>query len=228
MAEEGQTGQGNTATGTQDGTTDASLKSSLLDEGSGQDTQPGGDAGAKDTKDTDTADDKGKPTEGAPESYAEFKLPEGMTLEADVLTEFTALAKEGNLSQEKAQKFVEYGAKLVQRTQQAYLEQGKKVVGEWEAQVKADAEVGGSKLAESRVYANAAIKAFGTPDLKQVLGDHGIVAHPEVFKFLVKVGKLASEDRSLPGAGQKGAGPNAGSRTPEERAAILYPSMQSN
>ena len=52
-------------------------------------------------------EDKGAPA-GAPETYTEFNLPEGFELKGEILEETTALFKGLNLSQENAQKLVDY------------------------------------------------------------------------------------------------------------------------
>ena len=53
-----------------------------------------------------------KKTEGAPEKYEAFKLPEGFEANEEVLTSFTQLAKDSNLSQESAQKLIDLQAQL--------------------------------------------------------------------------------------------------------------------
>ena len=57
----------------------------------------------------------------------------------------------------------------------------------------ADKEIGGESFKETSRLALKAVKALGTPELKQLLtGPVG--SHPEVLRFLSRVGKAISED----------------------------------
>lgn len=147
------------------------------------------------------ADDK--PT-GAPETYEAFKLPEGFTLDAELLGEFTPVLKELNLPQEAAQKVIDFAPKVIARTVEqttaAVLDQlGLKDHASWAQAVKADAEIGGDKLAENLAAAQKAMKAFATPELHAVLKKTGLGNHPELIRAFVKVGKAISEDGFVPG-----------------------------
>ncbi len=52
---------------------------------------------------------KEEPKPKAPEEYAEFTVPEGTTLDEQTATEFKGLAKELDLTQEQAQKLLDFG-----------------------------------------------------------------------------------------------------------------------
>ncbi|MEW8189942.1 MAG: hypothetical protein AB2766_11615 [Candidatus Thiodiazotropha endolucinida] len=77
----------------------------------------GGDTGEGTGNDGQAADDGGEggegtggdndQSEGAPENYEAFKLPEGYSLEGERLDSFTEFAKTNNLTQESAQKAVD-------------------------------------------------------------------------------------------------------------------------
>src|SRR5882762_10933205 len=55
-----------------------------------------------------------KPPAGAPEKYEDFKLPDGYKMDETASKEVTAMFKELNLSQDQAQKLVDYyGANLL-------------------------------------------------------------------------------------------------------------------
>ena len=72
-------------------------------------------------KDADKAD------EGAPEKYEEFKAPEGVALDAEVVKVYSEVAKELNLSQDKAQSVIDKLTPiLAQRQAQQYQEAKKK------------------------------------------------------------------------------------------------------
>lgn len=153
----------------------------------------------------------------APEKY-ELKAADGMTLDAVTLGEFEGLARELNLSQEKAQKVTDLGAKMAERWATSQAEAIQAASAEWAATSTADKEFGGDKLAENLAVSKKALDAFGTPDLKSLLNDSGLGNHPEVIRFMYRAGKAISEDRMVTG----GAGPATAATT---MAKSLYPNQ---
>lgn len=137
--------------------------------------------------------------QGAPEEYADFAAPEGMAFNPEALTDFKALAKEHNLSQEAAQKFADLGAKAVQKAQDGYREQIEQAQAQWAADSKADKEFGGDALPENLSVAKRALDTFGSPELSKMLGESGLGNHPEVIRLMYRVGKAISEDKLVPG-----------------------------
>lgn len=163
------------------------------------------------------ADGSKPPEKVAPEKY-EFKAPEGVTLDADVLGEFEGIARELKLSQEDAQKVADLGAKLSQKYAAAQEKAIEDASSAWVAAVNADKEIGGEKLTENLAIAQKALNAFGSPELSKLLNESRMGNHPEVIRLMVKVGKAISEDRMVTG----GAGPQRGNA--KSAADVLYPS----
>lgn len=146
-----------------------------------------------------------------PEAY-ELKMPDGVALDQEAATEFTAIAKELKLDQATAQKFADVGAKMAQRQADNHA----KLVESWTESVKTDKEIGGDKLAENLGIARKALDTFGTPELKDVLNATGFGNHPAVIKAFYKIGQAISEDRFVTG----------GARGPEtDMAKRMFPSM---
>lgn len=154
--------------------------------------------------------------QGAPEAY-EFQLPEGYELNAEVGEEFSAYAKELNLSQDKAQVAVNMGVKLIESFQAKQLEAFQKQQQLWRDEVVNDKEIGGQQLNENLSYAAKVLDTYA-PDLRQVLNDTGLGNHPAFVKAFVKIGKAISEDRLVGGAQQQGA-------APRDAAQVLFPNM---
>lgn len=148
--------------------------------------------------------DDGKPKvepQGAPEAYASFKLPEGMELDSEVLGEFTAFAKELNLSQDKAQKIVDFQAKLAAKQADEYQAAALKQGQEWASQVKNDPELGGDNYEKSVASAVKVIQSFGDDGLRDLLNNTGLGNHPALFKFCHRVSQAMSEDKFvMPGS----------------------------
>jgi len=181
-------------------------------------TPPTGDAVDTGKESTDAADpevqtDEGSPT--APDTYADFTLPEGVTVDASVLSEATPLFKELGLTQDQAQKLVDFQAKQVQASSQSQTDSFNQLMNDWQTQSKNDKEFGGDKFEENVGIARSAIDSFGTPELKQLLEEHGVGNHPEVIRFMIKVGKTVRED--VPG------GNTVPTSKAQDRVSLLYP-----
>ncbi len=157
--------------------------------------------------------------QAAPEKY-EFKAPEGKQFDAEVLTAYSEVARELNLSQEAAQRVLDAMAPKMAERQVAQIEA---VKAEWANTSKTDKEFGGEKLSENLSTAKKALDAFGTTELRTLLNESGLGNHPEVIRFMVRAGKAISEDRFV--AGTKGAAKPAGPRSFNDLADALYSSQ---
>lgn len=175
---------------------------------------------------------EGEATQSAPEQYADFTLPEGFTLEGDMLDGLTGIAKAHNMTQDQAQALVDLGVKQAQAVQAAYGELAAQSpvilpehwAKEWHKQTTEDAEIGGAKLPESLALGQRVFATFGSPELAKFLNDTGLNHHPELHRFMVKVGKAVSEDTLvLPQGGQ--ATPEKGGDVISRTASKLYPGM---
>jgi hypothetical protein len=153
--------------------------------------------------------------QGAPEKYEDFKAPEGVTFDKDVIGKFSEVAKELNLPQDKAQLLLDkMGPTIIARQ----AEQLKAVRAGWQGQAKVDKEFGGDKLTENLAVAKKAIETFGTPELRTLLDESGLGDHPEVIRFAYRAGKAISEDGFVAGRG--------GAKDTDARA--LYPGLNLN
>lgn len=142
----------------------------------------------------DNAADGAKDGDAQPATeYADFSVPEGVSVDSDVLGEFKAAAKELNLSQEAAQRLADLSSKMVVKQQ----EQFRQTQAEWIESAKSDKEFGGDKFNESLSSAKAALDAFASPELRQLLNQSGLGNHPEVIRTFVRIGKQISVDGSI-------------------------------
>lgn len=153
--------------------------------------------------------------QGAPEKYADFKLPEGLTLDAKTLDGFKAIAKEAGLSQEAAQKFVDFETSLVKAGNEAAQAAWQEQVAKWETESR---EAFGADWQKQFGIASKAVERFGSPALRQLLNESGLGNHPEVVKFFAKVGGRISEDQPVEG---RRAG---GEAVPT--AKLMFPTME--
>ena len=166
----------------------------LKDSGGGtqkvNDDQGGKGAGADgDKKQGEGEDGKSK---GVPEKY-ELQTPDGMTRDEVAFAEFSAVAKEIGLTQEQAQKLAGVQIALAQRE----AEQTAQVIADWDKASQTDAEIGGDNFTANLAVMKRSLDAYATPAFKEMMGKYGLVNHPEVLRFLYRVGKDVSDDKVI-------------------------------
>ena len=155
----------------------------------------------------------------APAVVEDFKLEvskdSGLT-ENDAL-EVTALAKEAGLSKEVAQKLLDNRAtqlKNVFETQKTDYEN--KVIG-WKKELENDPEIGGVNFKTSILQANIILDKFASPKLRKDLDSTGLGNHPELVRFIARLGKEFSTNDTMVKGGNSFAAP---ARSIED---IMYP-----
>jgi hypothetical protein len=156
------------------------------------------------------ADAKSK---AAPEKYEDFKTPEGVKLAAEDVTAFQTLAKEHNLSQEAAQKFIDMATKNASAQAAAQAKQWAEARTSWKSTIEKDPEIGGAEFAKSKEYAIRAVNKFGAgigKELGEVFSS-GWGDHPALFKAFVRIGKALGEDKVVDGSDKPGAQKSAAS-----------------
>lgn len=135
----------------------------------------------------------------APEKY-EFALPEGVTIDSEVLGEFEGIARDLQMPQAEAAQMVERLAPKIQaRVAKQMADAVAAASDEWSAASKSDKEFGGEKLAENLAIGEKALQAFGTPALSTLLKDTRLGNHPELIRFMVKAGKALAQDTVVVG-----------------------------
>ncbi len=133
--------------------------------------------------------------EGAPEEYTDFNMPEGMEVDKGMMEKFTVRAKDRNLSQEEAQKDIDLYAEGLKASVDAHVKDWADAMGKWQDDTKADKEIGGDRFSQTEIHVNAALKAFGTEKLSEILEVTGVGNHVEVVRFFDKVGALVTNDK---------------------------------
>ena len=139
---------------------------------------------------------------GAPEKY-DFKAPDGVKLDQGMIDDFSKLAKEANMTNEAAQKFVDMQLKSVsawEKTQaEAQAKANTDMIEGWKAESTADKEIGGANLPQNSALAIKALTKYGTPELVKLLDDSGLGNHKELFRLLYRIGKDIKEPNLLEG-----------------------------
>lgn len=132
-----------------------------------------------------------KPAEGAPEKYEDFKLPEGTAFDSAVAQKFSEVAKELNLSQEKAQSVVD---KMLPIMHQRQLEQIKAISDGWRQKSESTPEIVDHIADVARLRDRFAFNEDGTmdPDIQEFMASPA-GNHPGCLKLLARAGRAFGE-----------------------------------
>ena len=152
----------------------------------------------------------------APQTYAAFNLPDGVTADEALMDDFGAFARRQGWSQEEAQQAIDLHLQALSRHGEARRQSRHRQQEEWTSQLKTDREYGGPAFSKNVGVAVRAIERFGTPALKEALDASGLGNHPELVRFCYRVGKAIAEDRFVP------THRGGGARTAAE---VLYPNQ---
>lgn len=151
-----------------------------------EDADPGREAGNQTETRTDLSQD--------PPSY-NVTLPEGFNCTPETLEAFKTLAREINLTEEQAQKLVDYESSLAVRADADMQEEKRRTLERWAQQTRT---LYGAKLEEELSFALRAADTFGGPDFRALLEETGLGNHPVIIRTLSGVGKSIGED-AFPG-----------------------------
>lgn len=172
-------------------------------------------AAAKAEHDKTKPADKGEADKVPADGKYALKMPDGIELDAELAAalgpEFQAL----NLTNGQAQKLVDKYIETQTARAAKQSEGWSKTVTKWVDDAKADKDMGGDKWDGTTMAAQRAVNALGTPALKDYLEASGGGNHPELIRFMAKVGAMIKEDSPAIG-GAEGAG------KPADPAHVLY------
>jgi len=135
----------------------------------------------------------------SPPPFTFEPTPEGYVLDdAETVTALSDVARELKLDNTAAQKIVD---KMQPALNARAMRQVQAVVDGWEAETRADREIGGGRLDATIADARRALDAYGSPELRKLLGPlsdggTGLGNHPEIVRFFANVGRrLAAAER---------------------------------
>lgn len=194
----------------------------------GKEATASDEQGENATESEDQKDDEGPQYHGAPESYDDFAIPEGVTADEAGLDSFKELAKELDLSQDGAQKLIEFEAARQGRFAEQMLDAHRQQLEQWVNETKQDKEIGGTNFEQATATARKAFGQFGDDDFSKLMAPFdpeknptglGLGNHPAVVRVFNRIGKAISED-------QPGEGDSQGGSSEEARLSKRYPNTQ--
>lgn len=155
----------------------------------------------------------------APLTVESLKFPEGVELDKETSIKFLDIMNDVKLSPgDRAQALVDLQANLMTSAQEAGSVAWNTLQDKWQAEVKADPDIGGAKFQETLTSVGKLMDQFGTQELRDAFDYTGAGNNPHVIKFLAKVAGMLTEGGHVSGA------PTGQSQA--TAAQLLYPSMK--
>lgn len=166
----------------------------------------------------------------APEKYEAFKLPDGIKLEGDALTEVSTLFKGLNLPQESAQSLIDYHAKALKSAIDGPFNTVAEMKKDWEGKVKSeygkDMEPGGKTLTSiSRLIDS--MPAGLASGFREAMDLTLVGSHPAFVKAFAHLAERLGEGTSVKGNGPSPHGQKGPDAAPKSVAQAMYPHLKS-
>lgn len=170
---------------------------------------------------------------GPPETYAEYKVPEGFELDKDVKAEADKIFRGLGLSQDQAQSLVDfYTAKTTESAKQPY-EAYKRLTDEWRETALKHPEIGDKILpgGEINVRISRALDGLGDPqlakDFRELMDLTGAGNNQAFIRVIDKLAARGVEGTHVGGRGPAEAGQKAPGQGPPTAARAMYPHLPS-
>lgn len=191
-------------------------------------TKTEGETKVEDKTKTETKSD------GAPEKYADYKVPEGFELSADLKAKVDPVFKELGLSQENAQKLVDTYSELTKEASQAPLKAWADTVKAWGEESANHPDLRG-KLGpgkEINVTIGKALDSIGDATLasefRQLMDLTGAGNHPAFIRVIHALAARVTEGTHVTGNGPSPAGQSKPGMPPPSAAAAMWPTLPSS
>lgn len=153
------------------------------------DDQPPHDADSKARDESqETAE---KPQDPAAQPY-HLTAPEGLQLDAELVTAATPVFRDIGLNDEQANKLLPLVPRIEERVIGALHDEFTATKTTWEKQARSDKEIGGSKWNESMSLAARALNAGGAlpgSEVRKLLDDSGLGYHPTMIRLFRNIGQ---------------------------------------
>lgn len=151
----------------------------------------------------------------SPEDYV-FQFSPETVVDSLLIDEFKRFAFEQNMSLENARLMAQFYEKYVLGQSKKQNQEQEELLKSMQKACEEDSEFGGMGFHDNMRYARAAVLRFDDGSLAKILNDTGFGSHPEVVRFMYRVGKALAEKEM----------PRAKESTAERSAAeLFYPSM---
>lgn len=151
----------------------------------------------------------------SPEDYV-FQFAPETVVDTALIDEFKRFAFEQKMSLENARLMAKFYEKHVVGQSKKQSQEQAEVLQAMQKACEEDNEFGGMNFYDNMRYAKAAMLRFDDGSLAKILNETGFGSHPEVVRFMYRVGKALAE-KDLPKAKE--------SIEEKSAAELFYPSM---
>lgn len=177
----------------------------------------------KDAKKTDAP-------QGPPEKYEAFKVPDGYELDEATATEAQGLFKELGLSQDAAQKLVDFYSKKSIETTDSPFEAFKAARDEWRTSIVKDPTLGDGKDLKTEVRATIgraidSLEPAIAKEFREAMNFTGAGDHPGFVKAFYALAQRATEGKHISGKGPSPIGQQGPNAKPASAASAMYPNL---
>lgn len=191
-------------------------------------TEPSGDQTTPEPKPEAKTVLNEKAAQGAPEKYEAFKAPEGFELDAKTVEAAVPIFKELGISQEGAQKLVDFYAAQSKQAAEAPVKYWQDMQEQWRTAVMADPEIG-PKIDQVKTTVSRAIDSIGDAKLAQEFREAmdltGAGNNPAFIKAFYKLAQRLTEGSHVAGNGASPSGQARPGSAPTSAARALYPNL---
>lgn len=151
----------------------------------------------------------------SPDDYV-FQFSPETVVDTMLIDEFKRFAFEQKMSLENARLMAQFYEKYVLGQSKKQSQEQAELLTSMQKACEEDSEFGGMNFHDNMRYAKAAVLRFDDGSLAKILNDTGFGSHPEVVRFMYRVGRALAE-KEMPRAKE----------SPAERSAaeLFYPSM---
>lgn len=171
-----------------------------------------------------------KPESAAPATYTDFSVPEGHTLDAAAIESATPIFRELGLSQDQAQKLVDFYSTQVGKINAENENYMETMRTQWREELKADKDIGG-KLDQVKVEIGRAVDRLPPTvrdNFKAAMDMTGAGDHPAVIKAIHAFASLIGEGTHVTGNAPSEHGQSkTGVSNRPSAAQSMYPNLPS-
>lgn len=183
------------------------------------------------TEGKSAATDTGAAPQGAPEAYADFKVPDGFALDKAAIDKVLPVFKELNLNQDQAQKLVDQYATITREAAEAPVKAYAEMQKEWTKDANErfgkDIAPGGKIVTQLAQTIDGFLPPSLAKSFRAALDFTGAGNHPDLIEGLYTLSKALAVGTHVNGKGPSPEGQKAPGEAPKSIAQAMYPNLPS-
>ena len=128
------------------------------------------------------------------QGYADFKLPDGINVDKNILAIATEQFKELGLNQKQAQGIIDLSPKVSEAVRNAQQQEWDTTTASWAREVRNDPEIGKNNFKKSLTRSERVLRRFDPEGkLREFLVTTKAGNNPDMIRFLVNIDKAVAE-----------------------------------